>query len=550
MRGLLERLAGVTRLLLPFSVSSKERALPFTEEMERAMVYCLVEADRKKGEGVILKKPFEKLVFVAPSCYPVWLAPWSGKTLFFDGLGVSMRTLLYEVLPDVKAFVNDIEGSAEKRQAYSAALSDHIHYFQTVKRVEEKTVLGLITNPDFVQDMQTYLVDAEEVDESKSLDVCLSPIVDEPMISSGLNDLAELKVLLERDAQNLRDAMKLLSSTTRSHVDAIREEMKKVQAELNEKISDAKSSAMEEIRRIQEKYDSRILRTSEKFERQLQSLHQERVKQEKQEDRAFSQVERCDDEIRTAKTRRDVAGERRWKEEKERWKREISALRKDMEALGRQIEQTESQKKIEVANVRAEFNAQSEEAMKDVRELEALKDSKTQLFEQETKSLEGMSSTILSQLDKLAKQKRVALDEFDKMGIREQRRKQALAYVPCYLACFKVGDQRKYAVYPPAVVGGMSAMTKFKGLLGVSRTKSLFQQRSRAVTNVLSQLVVLINRDPVFKRDLHDAGIRANILETAESRGKIVKGLESLRSEEWISSSEFQTLSASLKNLV
>jgi hypothetical protein len=221
-----------------------------------------------------------------------------------------------------------------------------------------------------------------------------------------------------------------------------------------------------------------------------------------------------------------------------------------MEALGRQIEQTESQKKIEVANVRAEFNAQSEEAMKDVRELEALKDSKTQLFEQETKSLEGMSSTILSQLDKLAKQKRVALDEFDKMGIREQRRKQALAYVPCYLACFKVGDQRKYAVYPPAVVGGMSAMTKFKGLLGVSKTKSLFQQRSRAVTNVLSQLVVLINRDPVFKRDLHDAGIRANILETAESRGKIVKGLESLRSEEWISSSEFQTLSASLKNLV
>jgi hypothetical protein len=398
--------------------------------------------------------------------------------------------------------------------------------------------------------MQTYLVDAEEVDESKSLDVCLSPIVDEPMISSGLNDLAELKVLLERDSQNLRDAMKLLSSTTRSHVDAIREEIKKVQSELNEKISDAKSSAMEEIRRIQEKYDSRILRTSEKFERQLQSLHQERVKQEKQEDRAFSQVERCDDEIRTAKTRRDVAGERRWKEEKERWKREISALRKDMEALGRQIEQTESQKKIEVANVRAEFNAQSEEAMKDVRELEALKDSKTQLFEQETKSLEGMSSTILSQLDKLAKQKRVALDEFDKMGIREQRRKQALAYVPCYLACFKVGDQRKYAVYPPAVVGGMSAMTKFKGLLGVSRTKSLFQQRSRAVTNVLSQLVVLINRDPVFKRDLHDAGIRANILETAESRGKIVKGLESLRSEEWISSSEFQTLSASLKNLV
>jgi hypothetical protein len=540
-------MADVTRLLLPFSISGKERTLPFTQMMEKAIIYYLVESDRKKGEGLILRKPVEKVIFVAPSCYPVWLIPWGGKTLLFDGLGVSTRTLLYEALPDVKAFVNDVEGSAEKREAYSAALSDHIHYFQTAKGIEEKTVLGLIPNLDFVQDLKIYLSDAEEVEESEIKDVCLSPIVDESTISSGLNELAELKAMLEKDVQNLREAMRLLGATTRKHTDSIRQETKKIQAELNEKISAAKALAMEEVRQIQEKYDSKISKNSQKFEKQLEELHLERTKQEKQEDRAFSQIERCDDEIRTAKTLKDSAGERRWKEEKEKWKREFSTLKKSMEVLNKEIENTESQKKIEITNIRAEFNAQSEDAMKDVRALEALKDSKTQRNEQEMKSLESLSTSIVAQLDKLAKQKRLAIEEFDRMGIREQRRKRALAYLPCYLACFKSGDQRKYTLYPPSIAGTMSTITKFKGMFGVSRAKSLFQQRSRAVTQILNQLSILIERDPVFKRDLHDAGVRFNLLETVESREEIVKGLEDLRNEEWISASEAQTLIASLR---
>jgi len=550
VRSLLKDIVNVTSLILPFSVSAKERTLPFTEEMERAIIYYLVESDRKKGEGIILKKPTEKLVFVSPSCYPIWLVPWAGETLLFDGLGVSTRTLLYEVLPDVRAFINDVQGSAEKRQAYSAALADHAHYFQSVRRVEERTVIGLVTSPDFIQDFQIYLTDVEEVEESQIKEVCLSPVVDESTISSGLSELEELKALHEKDVQNLREAMKLLSATTRQHLDAIREETRKIQAELNEKIGAAKSLAMEKVRQIQEKYDARILRTSQKFEKELQELHQERVKQEKKEERAFSQVDRCDTEVQTSKARRDTASERRWKEEKEKWKREILALKKDMEVLNKQIEQAESQKKIEIANVRAEFNSQSEEAMKDVRELEAIRDSKVQLGDHEIKSLEGSTSAILAHLDKLTKQKRMALEEFDKIGMPELRRKRALAYVPFYLACFQAGDQRKYVVYPPAIAGSMNTMTKFKGMLGVSRAKSLFQQRSRAVTNVLNQLVTLIERDPVFKRDFHDTGVRANILKTAESRERITKGLEDLRNEEWVSANEVQTLSASLKNVV
>jgi len=391
------------------------------------------------------------------------------------------------------------------------------------------------------------VTEAEEVDESKIEEVCLSPIVDESTTSSALNELSELKAILESDTLSLREAMNLLRATTKRHVCIIREEMKKIQTELNEKISVAKSSAMKKVRQIQERYDARILKTSQKYEKELQQLHQERAKLEKKEERVFSQIERCEAEIQTSKVRRDSAGERRWKEEKEKWKREASALKKDMEALNKQIEQTESQKKIEIANVRAEFNAQSEEAMKDVRELEAIKDSKTQLSQQEMKSLEDLTSALLAQLDTLIKQKRVALEDLDKMGMKDQRRKTALAYVPLYLSCFQAGAQRRYVVYPPSVAGSMGAMTKFKGMLGVSKVKSLFQSRSKALISVLNQLVTLIERDPVFKRDLHDAGVHANMLQASESRERIRNGLEDLRNEEWISSNEVQALNASLK---
>jgi hypothetical protein len=81
----------------------------------------------------------------------------------------------------------------------------------------------------------------------------------------------------------------------------------------------------------------------------------------------------------------------------------------------------------------------------------------------------------------------------------------------------------------------MKTTTKFKGMLGASKMKSLFQQRSKALTNVLNQVITLIESDPVFKSARVD------------SRQRIQKGLENLRNEEWISINDVQTLNALLK---
>jgi hypothetical protein len=533
-------------LVLPFATSAKDRTLSFTEEMETAVAFIIAESDRKKSEGMILKKPPEQLAFLTKSCYPIWLVPWKGKTLVFDALGVSARTLLYDVLPEVRTFANDIQGSATTRQAYSAALQDYLHYFETVKRVEEKTMLGLITGTGFLQDFQLYLSESEEVEQSE-IEVCLTPIIDEAALSSSLSELSELRATLDGEIQSLREAMRLVNTTTKQHVDAIRVEMKKMQADLNERIAEAKSSAMEGIRQIQEKYDARILKTSQRFERQIESLHQERTKLEKAEERAIGKIERCDVEIQSSKAQKDSGGAKRWKDEKETWKREASTLKKSIEALDKQIGQTESQKKTEIANVRTEFDTESEEAMKDVRELEATRESKTKLSQQEAKTMEDSTSMILSQLDTLTKKKRAALEELDAVGMKEQRRNTVLVHTPFYLACLRTQARRKYIVYPPSIASSMKTTTKLKGMFGLSKLGSLFQPRSKALSNVLNQVVTLADRDPVFEKDLYDAGIQASILKSADSRERILKGLGVLRNEGWVSINEAQALEALLK---
>jgi len=115
-----------------------------------------------------------------------------------------------------------------------------------------------------------------------------------------------------------------------------------------------------------------------------------------------------------------------------------------------------------------------------------------------------------------------------------------------YLACFQAEAARRYVVYPPSIAGTMGVLTKFKGIFGASRVKSLFQQRSKAVANILNQLVTVIERDPVFKRDLHDAAARISILRNKETCEGIRQGLAELRKEEWISENEHQAFASLL----
>lgn len=533
----------VRKLTLPFAVPAEDREKAFTREMEKAAVFCLAEMERKKGGGILKRKEAgEELLFIAEFCYPMWLIPWKGRTLLFDGLSITTHKLHYNTLPDVRAFTNDIEVSAKTREAYSAFLSDRLNFFKNFISEEERVIDGLVTTPDLIQDFSSYLREAKAIRKPLVDRALLSPALDEstiPSIPSIIQDLSNLRATLEDDIENLREAMKLLSTTTKKHVKAIRGRMKETQGEFDEKIQSLKSSLTKKVSLIRKRYDQEITIRTKEIESKLHRLHRNRVKLERTVQSTTAKIERCEAEIRSCRLHKDETSELRWKEELEICRKKFSVLERTIKDVDKEIEDATAAKKREISKLRSECDEKVEAAMRGVRDVEAARDAKIRMSEHEIESLEDSTTTIVDQIDDLIGAKRAALNKLDGIGISKSIRKYTLVYIPFYLVCYQEKLKNRYTLCPPSIAGSMGILTKFKGVFGVAKTKSLLQPRSKIITRLLDGFLPLIERNPVFEKEVVDAGIKANILRTKDSRRKIGKGLEELEEEGWISESEF-----------
>lgn len=531
------------KLLLPFAIPAEDRIKAFTRDMETAAVFYLAESERKKGGGRILKKPAEELVFIAEACYPLWLVPWRRRTLILDGLEATTHTFSYDMLPDIKAFDNDIQRSARTREAYSAALSNNADYFQSFAGKEEKNIEGLIASPEFIQDIVSYLPEAEEIEKPVANIAFLSSAIEESTISTIIEELSNFRAKLREEINRLGKSMKLLSSTTKKQVKIIREEIRRIEKKFEEKIERIRPKVMERVHEIRRKCDVKITSASKKFERQLRILHKDRVKLEKKQERLNSEITRCEAGIKSCRLRKDEGGELAWRQKLERSRKELQTLQKSIRDMDRKIEDAETAKKLEISNLRSKYDEKVEEAMRDLRELEASCESRIRMKKQEITSLEDTTSSIIDQMNEMRKLKKEALKELDRISAPKSQRKYALVYLPLYIACYETEQKKRYVVHPPSVVGSMGILTKLKGVFGATKMKSFLQPRSKAITTFLSQLVTLIQENPVFEKEISDAGIRVSILRTKGSRELVKKGLEELKEEKWISESELQTFS-------
>mgnify|MGYP003931403905 CR=1 FL=1 len=537
----------IRKLILPFAVAGKDRFKPFTQEMEMAAIFYFAERDRKKGEGRVLKKPGEELAFIAETCYPIWLIPWKrGKTLIFDGLEFTNPSISYDVLPDVKAFENDIQASSKSREAYFAALSQNASYFQNFAGKEGKTIEGLITNPNFTQDLIDYLQDEESTKRDATTKAILSPLLDESEVSASISKLSELRNTLEKEIKTLSRTMKFLSKETKKQVKALRAEMKETLKEFDQRIKKLKPKVMNKIKKIQERRDAEVTRISKKYDRELRTLHQKKVRTEKTLERLSTDIERIEADIKGCRENKDEAGEFQLAKQLDEIKKKLPSLDKEIKDIDKEIDDVEDAKKIKVARARTKPDDRIEEAMKSLRDIEAAKEARTRLEQQELADLEEKTSFIIKQIDEMIKEKEAALDEIDSIGAKERRRKNALVYLPVYLICYETEVGKRYVVYPPSYVGSMGIKTRLKGVFGAGKMKSFLQSRSPAIATLVDRLVDLTQENPVFETEIIEAGSKANILRTKELQAEVKKGLTELKDEGWISENELELLNKEL----
>jgi len=169
------------------------------------------------------------------------------------------------------------------------------------------------------------------------------------------------------------------------------------------------------------------------------------------------------------------------------------------------------------------------------------------MMQKEMGSLQDMTSQVVEQINKLVESKRQTINNLDQVGLAKRRRTYALMYIPFYLICYQAGSKRRYVIYPPSIAGSMGILTKFKGVFGVAITKSLLQFRSEPITSLISQVIMLLEKNPVFEKEMYDAGTESNILRTNELKEHLRQGLGELKDERWISESELEVFTAPLK---
>lgn len=530
----------VKRLILPFAVAAKDRLKPFTKDIEMAAIFYLAESDRKKGEGRVLKKPAENLAFITETCYPIWIIPWRGRILLFDGLELTNHQLSYDAIPDIKAFNNDVQATSKSREAYFASLSQNANYFQNFAGKEEKTIEGLIIDPQFTQDFMTYLPEVKEIEKLRTTKAFLSPSLDEYEVSASIEELSELRDRVKEEIKSLGKSMKLLSKKTKEQVKALQIEMKETMKTFDQQMEKIRPKVVEKIKKIQEKRDEEVTRTSRRFDRKLRSLHKNRVRIERTIERLTTHIERYEADIKACRDRGDEVGELQLTKKLEETKKRIPTLQKEIQNIDKEITKVQDTKKIEVARARASPDDQIEEAMKSLRDIEAAKEARIRLDQQDLANLEEMTSSIINQINKMVKTKEATLNEIDNMGTTG-RRKSAVVYIPFYFICYETKSKKRYVVYPPSILGSMGIKTKLKGVFGANKMKSFLQPRSQVIAALLDQLVDLTYENPVFEKEITEAGIEGSILRT-ELREALKRGLTELRDENWISKDEFQYL--------
>ncbi len=529
--------------VLPFAVSSEDRTRAFTKDTEMAAILCMAEADREKGESHILRKTDEKFAFITEACYPLWLAPWNGGTLVFDGLGVTSHMLSYGALTDIKTFNRCIRHGTRTNRAYARTLAQNAERLRKSSNKEQKTIEALIANHELVRDITTYLRasrwNAEKPTKSRAV---LTPMISRGQISDAVRELSELRATVDRDSKHLDTGMKLLNETTKQKVRTIRKQVRNLRRQFNRKTKKTRRKTAGRIKRIQSTYNARIKGITRRSRNRLQLLHNHQTDLKKTQRHLTSEVRHIQTKMKISKRHKGRESKPQWERRLKKTKKRLATVEKRLRQTQEAMRNTEAIRTRQVSQQSLEREARIDQATKTLRELQAVRQVTIKRKQQEIKPLLDSASQIAAELNEVAESKKEALHKLDKMKMPVRKKKPTLVYVPLYLVRYEKEKNKRYAVYPPSIAGNMGIMVKMKGALGAQKMKTLLQPRSKALTEFLNQLVTLIQKNPLLERELTDAGIHDSILRRRKLRIAVKRGLKELRKENWITKNENQSL--------
>jgi len=539
-------MAEIVKSVLPFSTLSKDRTEPFTDDMEKAAIYCLAELERSKGGGLIVKKPEEKLVFVSKFYYPILTVPWEDLTLVFEGLKTTSHTFRYKIVPSVESFMENARRSSKSLETFQSFLTDNSGYFQALEGEGTITLDALLTDQKTLSELSLALPMMKHV-EARTLETALLPMaIDESVTSTSAQELGDLKANFAKEISTLYSSMKFLNKTTRNFTNILRDKIKEVKKEFSEEIKKQETIIAPKMNHINEEYDEQVTHLTKTYQKQLLPIRKEKAKFERTRQQLLNKIERCKAEAKAHAARNDTAGERKWKEKSDESKKELNEIENKLRESEKKLKEMEESNTLEAFKLRSEWETKIKEAKEDLLELEASRDAKVQVHEQEIQKLENLATEIIPQIDIVTKMREADLEKFKALGIQQTSRTTALVCVPFYLTCYQADLKKRYAVFPPSMVSSVGLTAKIKSVLGKTKIKQAFAPCFESLTQHLYSLPLLLDQNAVIAREVNEAGLETDIVQL-NARESMKTGLKKLNQEGWLSDKELETFAEQLE---
>jgi hypothetical protein len=526
---------------LPFCILSENRGVPFTPALEAAAIFTLAELERSKGGGLILKQPEENVKFIAKLGYPVWVSPWRGIALAFDGLSQTNDTEPYLSFPDVAGFVENLKRGARTLETHQAFLSDHLNHFQAPPAEKTLVVNGLMTDTQFTVEFNLFRREAEGADTEPAEIGLIPPALDESVVVAGIAELETLRRTLQADAYSLYKGVSFLHRTTQRYVKELQGRARDVKQEFATKIQQEERAVAPKVTQLKDDYDFRMNSMARSFEKRHLPIQQAKTKLEKAREHAFTRLEQYKAEAKAQADKGHAAAERKWKEKASETRKELSENEKQLKQTEKALKELEELRSIETIKLHDELETEIREAQKGLLELESSRDAKILIHNQEIEKLETQTKTICNQASNTAKQLEARVAQLDKIGVeRELGLKQTLLYyISFYIACFQADSQKRFMVIPPSVVNNVGVFTKLKGALRISKINRLLTPRFKTVSALVDSVQTLAEQNSGFETELTELGTRNNVLAATGISVAIQDGLKGLKTEGWLSDKEF-----------
>jgi hypothetical protein len=523
------------QLALPFAVQLEKLNEPFNSRAEAAAIFALSELERKNS-GLTNRQ--EKISYITKVGYPVWLIVRGNFTYLFDGLNKASYAWIYYEATQTEFVVKDFEDSFRIREQYIKFLENYQINFQQSLNKKELTCEGLIADDQFLSEFNGYRKEATDVyGQPVGL---LAPVLKENEATAVVDQIELVQAEFREKTDKIKHLTELIVQTTKSYSEGLHFESKAVAEESEAKIKAQKEIINPKLEKLTQEYKKQVERLEKSIEKEKTPLEKQKSHIEKTVKEKEANIEHFSKQAKTQASKGNKRSENSLKKKIKKEKKELDEFNKQLKHVERQLNALAEEKASETFRLKSEFDEKVKVERQPITVLETLRDEKQESFRQEIVKLENLTQPILEELKKFVAQRESILENMEPVSLESdpKLKNNTLIYVPFYVTAYSKADSAKrFVVFPPAVAGSLGFSAKLKGALGMTKIKSLFSERFRAVSVLGEKLRLRASSSSEFEAQIEDLAQKSNLL---SQEAAFKDGLFLLKAEGWLSESEYQ----------